>query len=505
MNTQNWIEQVLPLDRPEYAKQPEALLTDLIWRSQGSSLSIEFDTLRKRGLLRLVPKRLDRSKSKEIVETFPAIEQIKLEDLIGNQEEYASAVMPLLFSLQAPQARGDKSIAVVPIHPDVAVFQTLHGLVNKESPADLAKIIEAVGWLGGSEGYGSVAAVFLEALSNKNNEGIDQGLTGFLNGMISSIAQRAWQELPGTENESSSTWRPVLPQPIDDSRGKSLMGHRYHNTPFYWFWEKWSTLCNPSNQWVETLPTRRFVDWATCILRTGLSFAYLWEANFFIFLQDVIRKELEQRKTNSMVTTSTDALNSMLLNGAVLASIEPLNTPTSQKDIWPALKILLARGYEIRNSIIKLLTDSQVDDNDLLVIIDKWLDSVTISDLEELSRPTRIESKTAENAREFVRYLLRPRSSDDDTADQADFYFLARTNKKADNFWLQPGPEWFVVITSLLSTTPGGTCSLGTLLNDLQRLGIRVDRSVLIEILEDAGLTTDSPDADDALIIASGF
>ena len=37
-NAKHWIEQFLPLDRPEYAKQPEALLTDLIWRSPGSTL-----------------------------------------------------------------------------------------------------------------------------------------------------------------------------------------------------------------------------------------------------------------------------------------------------------------------------------------------------------------------------------------------------------------------------------------------------------------------------------
>src|ERR1700760_201702 len=38
--TGSWLgNQLLPLPRPEYAKQTEALLTDLFWRSRGSSLS----------------------------------------------------------------------------------------------------------------------------------------------------------------------------------------------------------------------------------------------------------------------------------------------------------------------------------------------------------------------------------------------------------------------------------------------------------------------------------
>src|SRR5437763_16460992 len=35
----SWINTILPLPRPEYAKQPESLLTDLLWHSRGSNLS----------------------------------------------------------------------------------------------------------------------------------------------------------------------------------------------------------------------------------------------------------------------------------------------------------------------------------------------------------------------------------------------------------------------------------------------------------------------------------
>ena len=40
-------------------------------------------------------------------------------------------------------------------------LQTLHGLVNKPSPANLARAIESMGWLGGAIKEGAVAAAFL--------------------------------------------------------------------------------------------------------------------------------------------------------------------------------------------------------------------------------------------------------------------------------------------------------------------------------------------------------
>ena len=99
---------------------------------------------------------------------------------------------------------------------------------------------------------------------------------------------------------------------------------------------------------------------------------------------------------------------------------------------------------------------------------------------------------------------MLPRSSDDDLVDQADFYFLARTNSSR-KVWLHPGPEWLVVVASLLCQTPGGQCTLGQLSDDLGILGIQVERSVLVALLDQAGMSADSPDADNAIVIRAGF
>lgn len=503
MATDGWIEKVLPLQRPEYAKQPEALLTDLLWRSPGSSISQPIKISRGKKLSKLVPRRLDKNKPSEIIETFPIAEQVNIRDIVSSDVGSSSPLMALLNSIQAPRSRGDKSTTVVPIHPDLIIFQTLHGLVNKPSPADLSQIIETIGWLGGASGEYQVAYRYLEAV--KNNYSIDEGFTGFLNGMITILAERTWSQFPRDEDNYPDDWPSPKPNQSNDEIPDSLIGKNHEFTPFHWFWEKWCILCDPKNGWNKVLPARRFVDWATCILRTGLSFSYLWESNLYILIQDVIRDELNERKSGLNASLAKNELEAMLTYGARLVSIEPLATPASQKDIWPIFSSLLARGYEIRESFRKEAGGFDEQDQEGLVdVITRWVQSLPLSDLENLAKSPKIQSESADNAKEFVRYLLRPRLSDDDTADQSDFYHLTRSNK-ARNVWLQPGPEWFVVITSLLSGKPGGNCTLGLLLDDLRKLGIRVDRSVLIELLEEVGLSTDSPDADNALVISSGF
>ncbi|MCB8951399.1 MAG: hypothetical protein H6650_05235 [Ardenticatenales bacterium] len=512
MNT--WIHEHLPLDRPEYAKQPESLLTDLLWRSKGSSLSGEIKLSRESSLVRLVPKQRPSGNKPNIVETVPVAETTDASTLLLEQNDVTTPVEALLKSILAPRSRQDKSLACVPVHPDVVALQTLQGLVNKLGPPNLAKIIENVGWLGGSEGEGHVAKSFLEIMYSQT-PGSAEYFTSFITTLLPLVAQETWKNLVvsyGEESTIPSSWPGVQPGSIDSTRGKSLLASQHKHTPFRWFWSKWEILCNPENGWYKVLPTRRFVDWATCLLRTGLSFAYLWEANFYVELHSCLVEELQQRKDDQHKKEQTPAIRqliSSLRHGAVLATIESPLAPATQKHAWNAMRSLLSRGYIARKRIEEHLRNEakpfEISNKVSLdsLILD-WLDSLTQSSLEKLSAPLEAEQNAAVNTQEFVRYLLRPRSSDDDTRDQADFYYLALTNSSG-SFWFQPGPEWLVVTASLLSQNPGGVCTLKMLLEDLQMLGIKVDRWILVDFLENAGLSTDSPDADNALVIQAGF
>ena len=193
------------------------------------------------------------------------------------------------------------------------------------------------------------------------------------------------------------------------------------------------------------------------------------------------------------------------MTAQVLAAFEPPAVPASQKSIWPATSELLARGYEVRRRFHEFLSGNTTlpAGATLPDSLDASGTSLSPAQVQELGAPIQTSTRTANNQKEFVRYLVLPRSSDDDLIDQADFYYLARSNSR--HTWFHPGPEWLVVVTSLLCEGPGGHCTLGSLLENLASLGVRVDRSVLVGLLEEAGLSTDSPDADNALVIRSGF
>jgi hypothetical protein len=511
--TGSWlVNHLLPLPRPEYAKQTEALLTDLFWRSRGSSLSGDsategyFDDLaRAQPAAGHDPRRLVARKthggSAKALETYLIALGTPLAGVIDRVPPGLKPMSVVLESLLAPRARGDKSLACVPITPDVVSLQTLHGMVNKDSPANQARAIEMVGWLGGSSGEGHVASILLNLL---RAEPPGDALHRLMANTLQAMAQHVWGEL-GTGVENWRAWPAIEPVPPVVGSVHPLATARF--TPFRWFWTKWSNLCDPANNWRNALPARRFTDWSLCLLRTGLAFAYLWEAEFFRLLH---RAVVESRQNSSEAAAAVLAVTSFIQDGARLASIEPVNVPPSEKNVWPPLEALLMQGNKARQALEDALAD-QPQDLDLSTVqagtlpgrLATWISEFSTQGAAALEARLEPEANTAKNTREFVRYLLIPRISDDDTADQADFYYLARSNQR--NFWFEPGPEWLVVVCSLLAGRPRGHCTLGELVDDLASLGIHNERSVLVRLLEEAGLSTDSPDADNALVIRSAF
>jgi hypothetical protein len=514
-NPENWLDEILPFPRPEYAKQTESLLTDLLWRSEGSSLVHQPDgpLIHKLADLkqassgtntsdpdRLIPKRRHGG-SLKLFETMPVAETTDVASLIACPPGTQTPTKAVLHSSLAPRARGDKSEACVPLHSDVVALQTLQGLVNKQSPANLALAIETMGWLGGGPALGCVAATYLEAVKSSSNP--QDGMTGLLEALFPLIAKHVWASLPAHFQASPPAWQawPEIRAVIPATQSAARLA--VHNrTPFAWFWRKWKSLCNRERGWHELLPSRRFADWALCLLRTGLAFAYLWEADFFSRLHESVAT----RQTPQVGQTNIIRMRSLLVDGAVLASFEPPSVPASQKGVWPATSELIARGYEARKNFYDDLAvngDSVGPASGLTEQLENWVNGLSPQRVANLSRPLQTLRRTANNQKEFVRYLILPRSSDDDSVDQADFYYLARSNSR--HLWFHPGPEWLVVMTSLLCEAPGGQCTLGAVMDDLACLGVRIERSVLVGLLEEAGLSTDSPDADNALVIRSGF
>ncbi len=224
---------------------------------------------------RLVPRKRQGG-SQKLTETYALAENAEVSHVVISPVDQ-SPVGALLNSILAPRARGDKSDACVPIYPSAVAFQTLHGIVNKQNPANLAFAVESIGLMGGSGARGAVAKAFLDVYRAK--AAVRENATAFLDEIVDAVAAATWKEMWARSGASGPEWPTeisgVTLQPSD------LPTSRLASTPFRWFWNKWSRLCDPNRGWFEALPTRRFVDWAMCLLRTGLSFSYLWESEFY--------------------------------------------------------------------------------------------------------------------------------------------------------------------------------------------------------------------------------
>jgi len=511
----NWLTStLLPLDRPEYSKQTEALLTDLLWRSPGSSLFIkdteksyldeylaDRETFDGESLKRIVFERIGK-KTQKVVESLPLARGTDLSGVVGG-EGVAACLDTLLDSLKAPRSRSYRSISAVPLHPDLIVLQTLPGIVNKKSPPNVAGIIEHVGRLGGSDGIGAVAHRFLQAFSSA--PAVQAGLSGFSSEAFARIAAQVWTRIDAKGPAGGTPWPawPGVRAQDYDREGPVLPISTLRMTPFRWFWTKWETLCAPDKGWTAYLPQRRWLDWALTLLRTGLAFVYLWEAELMVR----IRERIVERQAGMGAGSARERLIGFLGGQFTLVSVQPRRVPPSQKRVWSALASGIAKGHAFR----KQLSECEWLDNappefgagDLCTSINNWIDGLNADQLTELSAPLSISSSTATNTKEFIKYLMLPRSADDDSSDQADLYFISRSQRS--DFWIDLGPEWLVVETAMLAAKPGGKCTLRQLLDDLAFLGIAIDRPTVVALLESTGLSADSPDADDALVIESGF
>jgi hypothetical protein len=226
------------------------------------------------------------------------------------------------------------------------------------------------------------------------------------------------------------------------------------------------------------------------LLRTAVALSYLWEASFLTKALEALRlanagdRESAREQLQAFLTVATEPL----------IRIEGPDLPPSQKNVAPAVRGLLARGEEAR----EILSGIEVpEDNHEVSSVTSSLLNITVKD--DLEAPEH--RKVPKNLYEFIRYLLLARGIE--SGDQSDFYYLARTDGR--NLWIEPGPEWLVVVASLCATKPGTDCTVREVLQDLRTMGVRIERRVLVMLLERAGLTTDSPDADDALVVQSAF
>ena len=168
------------------------------------------------------------------------------------------------------------------------------------------------------------------------------------------------------------------------------------------------------------------------------------------------------------------------------------------RDIAPALRVTLSRGLKVRQILEKAIPkDTKKSIEETLFDLHRDIE------VREALRDA-LKEKYQEQTKslwEAVKYALLTRSQ---IGESADFYGLLKSVSPKYTV-IEPATEWIAAISSIAIDMPGGQGSLGTVLDDLQRLGLRPSVSELTRYLESAGLAQSAADADTAVSILSAY
>lgn len=458
---------ILPLQRPEYVAAPEMLLSELAWQgiepARDGNLPMGFVYAGE-------PRSL---KSVEFTRTRPGLDRASIDnwsaalvsagfETDGQATIMARGVADALEGVVAPRAKGR---AATPLTPAIGRLQNGRGMAGKANPFNVAASLETMYRLGGGDGT------------------LLAGWQAAANGLVARdpairALDRAVREALEPATEPAATSAPS-PRPSVDLGTSS--------TPFGWMADAWTQLVGP---WADVLPARRWVDWATTVLRMGLGMGYAWEASWHDRLARTALSEGNAGDTD---------WNDLLPSGPLLPW-SPSAEKVSVRDVSAHLRGLLARGSAVRTLLVDLLEAEEG-------LADKPLagpDSV----LERLSRPDQrdalLGALSASNGgllHEAVRYALRIRAT---SGDGVDHYGML---EQRGTRWLVPIPatEWIVVIASLACDGPGEQTTVGHVTTQLARLGLAPPLADITRMLEAAGLARSSADADQAVVVRPAY
>lgn len=467
----------IPLPRPEYVALPEGFLSSLAWRAlEVSDLPAETDSGKKVGYRYKINMTEAQSKSVHFVETMPKGEDLVALNLaleghgieeIGNTALLAEAVVNSVRGSSAPKS---KFSPASPLSPSLALLQNPVGLMGKRNPPDLARIFEVIYSLG-KEGKpsSSVSSQWLQA--NKLRLSND----ALLRAIDAAFAEVVWKN--GIKEVTNS--------PVEvDSEISSYLGQ----TPFGWFADAWEKIT--SEEWVLSLPSRVWVDWATGVLRTGFAMAYLWESSWYEAL-------------GRSILLSTEPTGDFV--DQVVQSMEPpltwrsSETPAEIRDVSSKLKWRCYKAVKVREVLEVWVSERNAGDMPLVEFIEAIRsDSSALSDLQEALTPDKDSSSgSADNLWEAIRYSLKSR-------DKTDYYgFLESSGSRY--LFPAPGIEWGAMFASISSRSAGVETNLGEVARALARSGTQPQTKELLLLLEKTGLARGSADADLAVAVESAY
>lgn len=484
------------LNRPEYIPSRELFMSELAW------------SLTPEGAPHLIDRELgqgglafnDRSSKKtaNVKTTRPLLEDERfvtisaglMEDLgLRSKEDANAATQVLLHELEAPSSAGATRSVATPLTLHAAFLQDRRGVTGKKNPANIALILEQMYAMGG--GAATVAGQWAKA----QIESGDSGLPKWTSEAIAGLVPAPFSESIDSAIAQIGTFKPRSvrrPRWLDNAA----------STPFHWFACSWDRLC--SKGWIDSMPRRRWTDWAACVARTAIATSYMFEMHLTRRLVSALASDVPAQEA------VTDALE----DGHRLFVWDDRLGRTAA-DVGPTMNRLAATGTECLTLLSNLINPdddwegikapSEFDDNPNG--LSEWLtdsrgrlqdQGINIEELISQALDS-VRSGSANNVWETMRYSLLDRSE----SGAGDLYALLRSAGRYT--WVEAGQEWLVTVASLQAPSPQTLCRLTDLQEALSSLGIEASPQTLVSRLEGYGLARSSHDADDALEIMAGF
>jgi hypothetical protein len=294
-----------------------------------------------------------------------------------------------------------------------------------------------------------------------------------------------------TDEDAPSDFNTEVPKWLVDER-----------TPFHWFASAWRNLM--VGQWKEKMPRRRWVDWASCVLRTGLGAGYIFELNFYYQLVIALTNKVDAADAAERALSR----HSNFFTWDAFASV-------SSRDVASRIKKICQRGTACRD-FIRDYADSDDPCPKPYEYIDdpkgpeNWIRDARIwlqHDPDEVKKDAirhaiaGIDNKTADNAQETINFALLDRG---DQGGNEDLYSLIRKRGRRYSV-VEPGQEWFIVIASMQASDAGEATRVAKVATALDAIGITAGYNTIIDELERVGLARTSHDADDAIEVAAAF
>lgn len=527
---------ILKINRPQYAPNPEVFISSMAWRLVDETLISGWVRIgdpdpKKRKNIALIYETtpLDSEpRDLKYITTRPDHGEEALlrwrQSLEDNELSFEPNVKDgarsIADALRGVSIEKSKRQAATPLSPHIALLQNSRGIFAKNSPPDFALIIEQLFALGNLSRAADPAepvavsdsAIGLWYVAMRKRLRFDWLLSQIDRSIKGSIENH-----PLNQPRINET-KPLFPD-VDDEASVLVPRMEYMeklstinlgpNTPFAWFNDAWRNLTD--EKWLKALPARRWVDWATTVLRMAFGFAYIWEAAWYQALASAITSPSTEfnHEEKCLYGVHAGAKNSeridldfvlctSKLTNHIAMPWKDADLGVSFRDVASTVRLALSRGLKIRqilDAAIQELPEMSIEET-----------------LYELRKNDRVKKELTDALKEkylnqtkslyeAVKYTLLIRNQN---GESADFYGLLKTVKPRFTI-IEPATEWIAAISSLAINTPGGHGSLGTLRTSLERLGLRPTVAELTRYLEVAGLAESAADADTAVALVSAY